>query len=248
MTNEVLKAMPETPRLGEVGEPADPMVSMIERIAMSPDLPIDRLEKMLDMKERMDKQSARAQHAAAFAKASAEIPVIPMNGRGHNKMPYATLKDIIAHTRPVLSRHGLALNFSVETADAIRVTARLSHTAGHVEVVSIDLPRDTSGSKNAVQAVGSSQTYGQRYTAQAILGLSLGEDVEDDGRTATGDVITPEQLSDLRDLAKSAGVAEDVVCKAQNIAALDALPATKFENVKSRLKATIAKKKEQANA
>ena len=29
-----------------------PMISMIERIAMDPNIPLDRLEKMLDMKER----------------------------------------------------------------------------------------------------------------------------------------------------------------------------------------------------
>jgi len=171
--------------------PADPMVSMIERIAMTPDLPIERLERMLDMKERMDKQAAQAQHAAAFARASASFPAIPLNGTGHNNKPYATLKDIIAKTRPILSENGLALNFAVDTGETIRVTARLSHISGHVETVSIDLPRDSSGSKNAVQAVGSSQTYGQRYTAQAILGLSLGEDTEDDGR-ATGQPEQPE--------------------------------------------------------
>ncbi|MCY1292710.1 hypothetical protein D9M70_419460 [compost metagenome] len=31
-----------------------PMVAMIERIAMDPNIPIDRLEKMLAMKERME--------------------------------------------------------------------------------------------------------------------------------------------------------------------------------------------------
>jgi len=241
--SEVAKIDPQA----EAPAPADPMVNMIERIAMTPDLPIERLEKMLDMKERMDRQNAQAQHAAAFAQASSEFPAIPMNGRGHNKMPYATLKDIIAHTRPVLSRHGLALNFAVETGDTIRVTARLSHTSGHVETVSIDLPRDTSGSKNAVQAVGSSQTYGQRYTAQAILGLSLGEDTEDDGRTATGETITAEQYLELRELVERAGITEDVVCKAERVQMLDALPVKRFQHVKNQLAVTM-KKKEQASA
>jgi len=227
--------------------PADPMVSMIERIAMQPDLPIERLEKMLDMKERMERKDAQAQHAAAFARASAYFPAIPMNGKGHNNMPYATLKDIIAKTRPVLSQHGLALNFSVETGDTIRVTARLSHTSGHVETVSIDLPRDTSGSKNSVQAVGSSQTYGQRYTAQAILGLSLGEDTEDDGRAAAGNTIDADQYRELRELIDKAGVAQDVVCQAAGVTMLELLPAKQFEAVKKRLHVT-SQKKGQDNA
>lgn len=163
--------------------PADPMVSMIERIAMDPNSDLAKLEKMLDMKERHEAAEAKAAFASAFAKASAEFPSIPLNGVGHNNKPYATLKDITSLTRPVLSENGLAMTFAIDTTgNAIIVTAKLMHKAGHVESTSINLPADNSGSKNAVQAVGSSQTYGQRYTAQAILGLSLGEDTEDDGR------------------------------------------------------------------
>lgn len=164
--------------------PADPMVSMIERVAMDPSSDLAKLERMLELKERHDAQEAKAQFASAFARASARFPTIPLNGKGHNGKPYATLKDITSLTRPVLSEHGLALTFAIETGDKIIVTAKLMHKAGHTESTSISLPADSSGSKNAVQAVGSSQTYGQRYTAQAILGLSLGDDTEDDGRGA----------------------------------------------------------------
>jgi len=222
--------------------PADPMVSVIERIAMTPDLPIERLERMLDMKERMDKQAAQAQHAAAFAMASARFPAIPLNGVGHNNKRYATLKDIIAKTRPILSENGLALNFAVDTGETIRVTARLSHVSGHVETVSIDLPRDSSGSKNAVQAVGSSQTYGQRYTAQAILGLSLGEDTEDDGAASTPGTVTADQFIALRDKAAEAGIDPDKICKAHGVTDLQVFPAKDFDAAMKRLDRDIAEK------
>lgn len=163
--------------------PTDPMVSMIERIAMDPNADLAKLEKMLDMKERHEASQAKAAFASAFARASAEFPTIPLNGKGHNNKPYATLKDITSLTRPVLSAHGLALTFAIDTGErAVVVTAKLMHKDGHSESTSISLPADNSGSKNAVQAVGSTQTYGQRYTAQAILGLSLGDDTEDDGK------------------------------------------------------------------
>lgn len=170
----------------EVHLPADPMVSMIERIAMDPNSDLAKLEKMLDMKERHDANQAKAAFDAAFSQASAEFPEIPLNGLNkHNGQRYAELKDIIGKTRPVLARYGLALSFSTEVDDKnVIVTAELSHKGGHTKRNSLPLPRDTGSGRNAVQAVGSSQTYGQRYTAQAILGLSLGEDTEDDGRGA----------------------------------------------------------------
>lgn len=164
--------------------PADPMVSMIERVAMDPNSDLTKLERMIELKERHDASNAKAEFAAAFARASADFPTIPLSGKGHNNKPYATLEDITKLTRPVLSAHGLAMTFAVEVDKDVVVTAKLMHKAGHSEQTSMALPRDTSGSKNAVQAVGSTQKYGQRYTAQAILGLSLGEDDEDDGRGA----------------------------------------------------------------
>lgn len=164
--------------------PADPMVSMIERVAMDPDSDLEKLERMLELKKQHDASEAQKAFAAAFARASSDFPTIPLNGKGHNNKPYATLEDITKLTRPVLSEHGLALTFAIDVSQEVLVTAKLMHKAGHCETTSIALPRDTSGSKNAVQAVGSTQTYGQRYTAQAILGLSLGMDAEDDGRGA----------------------------------------------------------------
>lgn len=224
--------------------PADPMVSMIERVAMDPNADLAKLERMLEMRDRHEAREAEKAFAAAFAAASAEFPTIPLNGVGHNKMKYATLKDITSLTRPVLSKHGLAMTFAIDTSDkAVVVTAKLMHKQGHSEQPSISLPADSSGSKNAVQAVGSTQTYGQRYTAQAILGLSLGEDTEDDARgAAVSHTVTAEQYIALRDKAQTAGVPESKICMAAGVADLHEFPAKDFAAAMARLDKNIALK------
>ena len=207
MTEQALKIQ-DGPTL-----PADPMVSMIERVAMDPNSDLAKLEKMLELKERHDAQNAKAAFDAAFSKASAKFPDIPLNGENkHQKTRYALLKDILTSVRPILSEYGLALSFSTEvTSDAVIVTAELSHGNGHSKRNSIPLPRDAGAGRNAVQAVGSSQTYGQRYTAQAILGLSLGDDTDDDGKNAAGpETVSAEQYVALRDKAVEAGVDEAI--------------------------------------
>ena len=222
--------------------PADPMVSMIERIASDPNSDLSKLERMLEMKEKIDAQNAKAAFDAAFSRASAQFPDIPLRGENkHQKTRYALLKDILSGVRPILSAHGLALSFSTEVdKDFVTVTAELSHEGGHSKRNSIPLPRDTGAGRNAVQAVGSSQTYGQRYTAQAILGLSLGDDTEDDGEGATGvQTISADQFTELRDLIEKAGITDDVVCQAEKIAALHDLPAARFDGLRKRLNATI---------
>lgn len=226
--------------------PADPMVSMIERIAMDPNSDLAKLEKMLDMKERHEAAQAKAAFNAAFAAASAKFPTIPLNGKSNNGR-YATLEDITRLTRPVLSEHGLALTFTVDVGQDVVVTAKLMHEKGHSETTSMALPRDTSGSKNAVQAVGSTQKYGQRYTAQAILGLSLGDDDEDDGAAAGGDTITAEQFVELRNLLEESGMSEAKFhlafgARDPENADLHQFPAKKFEEAKKRLIAYKARK------
>lgn len=172
--------------------PADPMVSMIERIATDPNSDLNKLERMIELRNQHEARQAKALADMAFAKASAEFPEIPLNGKNnHNGQRYALLKDIIAKTRPVLARHGLSLSFSTDITDKdVVVTAELAHEAGHTRTNSLPLPRDAGAGRNAVQAVGSTQTYGQRYTAQAILGLSLGEDTEDDGNSGAAQPAT----------------------------------------------------------
>jgi len=62
----------------------------------------------------------------------------------------------------------------------VTVTATLSHSTGHDVTTSMSGGADTSGSKNAIQALGSSVSYLKRYTASALLNLtSHGSD--DDG-------------------------------------------------------------------
>lgn len=240
--NEVTKMEPHSQEVTAHRE-ADPMVSMIERICMDPTADMQKLERMLELKERHEAQQAKAAFAEAFARASSAFPTIPLNGKGHNQKPYATLKDITRLTRPVLAEHGLALTFSIDVGEQVIVTAELMHEAGHSKSTSIALPRETSGSKNAVQAVGSSQTYGQRYTAQAILGLSLGDDTEDDGAGANAATpVTEEQYRELQDLIERAGISDDVVCKAEKLTALHDLPSARFNAVKGRLETTIKNK------
>ena len=238
-----MNAVTKHEETGYVQPTIAPMVAMIERIAMDPNVPIDRLEKMLDMKERMDAQEAERAFNASFSAASAEFPSIPLNGKGHNNKPYALLKDIISHTRPILSKHGLSLSWDTEVLDRVKVTACLRHVAGHSAKTAIVLPLDTSGSKNNVQAVGSSQAYGQRYTAQAILGLSLGDDSDDDGKAAgSGVMINADQFQTLQGLIEQAEADEAKMLHWLKADALEELTLKQFDTAVSMLRKKIAQK------
>jgi len=166
------------------------ILSMIERAARDPAVDIEKMERLFAMQERMLTRNAKAAYASALAEMQPTLPEIKHTGEikhDKNKPPqstYAKWEDIHEQIAPILAAHGFALSFRTAVAESrITVTAILSHREGHSEETSLPLPSDGSGSKNAVQAVGSSVSYGKRYTACAILNIrTRGED--DDGAGA----------------------------------------------------------------
>lgn len=201
-------------------------------------------------------RNAKAAYDAAFSAMQPDLPEIVERGgikdrSGRIQSKYALWEDINEAIKPVLSKHGFGISFRTGQSDGkIVVTGVLSHRDGHREETTMELPTDTSGSKNAVQAVGSSTSYGKRYTAQALLNLtSRGED--DDGKAAgaaTEDTITEAQASVIRELIEKADLATETFCKRWNIEAIPDVPSSKFNEVVRSLRARIAAIEEKANA
>jgi hypothetical protein len=158
---------------------------VIERVAMDKDADITKLEKMLDMQERILNRNAKQQFTADLAAMQIELPRVVEKGEGHNKAKYALLEDINDTIRPVLQKYGFAVTFRVKhESNVMWITTVLSHRDGHSEETSIPLSLDASGSKNAVQAVGSTISYGKRYGICMMLNISTGEDNDGQGLAA----------------------------------------------------------------
>jgi hypothetical protein len=161
------------------------LMQVIERVAMDKDADITKLEKMLDMQERILNRNAKQQFTADLASMQIELPRVIEKGEGHNKSKYALLEDINDTIRPVLQKYGFAVTFRVKhESNVMWITTVLSHRDGHSEETSIPLALDTSGSKNAVQAVGSTISYGKRYGICMMLNISTGEDNDAQGLAA----------------------------------------------------------------
>ncbi len=161
---------------------------MIERVVLNPDADMAKLEKMLDLQERILNRNASQAFTADLAAMQAELPLVGKAGEGHNKAKYAKLEDINEAIRPTLQKYGFAVTFrTTQTEKNLTVTAILSHRQGHRETTDLMLPLDASGSKNAVQAIGSTISYGKRYALCALLNISTGDDTD-------GNLPKPEKL------------------------------------------------------
>lgn len=165
-------------------ETLDPMVSMLERLATNPAVDVDKLRQLIDMQERVLNREAEAAFNAAFAVMQGDIPTIEEKA-STDKGTYAPLEDIIEVVRPILKEHGFSLSFKTDWPDGgkVKVTGILTHRAGHARESLFIAGADTSGSKNAIQALGSSVQYGRRYVTKDLLCI-VTRDEDDDGASS----------------------------------------------------------------
>jgi len=120
--------------------------------------------------------------ATALAKAQAEFTTVPQSGfNPHFKNKFSTLEDCINMTRPILSKHGLAISQMPNTLDGQYVlTTILMHESGE----SIVSNQPVVSMKQDPQSLGSALSYCRRYSLTGVLSLASG-DFEDDGNAAT---------------------------------------------------------------
>lgn len=243
----------------------DPMIRMIEAVVQNPDLPIERLEKMLEMKNQQeDRQREDAERAAkrsyftAMAECQSQMPVVAKNKNNtHTKSQYADIGAVLDAATPVYTRHGFSVNFhprGVENEHLIMVWT-ISHGDGHQETGEARYPIDNKGpngsvNKTGVQGLASTETYARRYLMLSLFNIATSDDT--DGNATTAQPITAEQYLELRDLIEQAGITEEIVCNAEKIQMLPELSATRFDGLATKLRATIAKNaasaKEKADA
>lgn len=244
----------------------DAVLMMIERAARDPSVDIDKMERLIAMRQQMTALNAKAAYLAALAEMQPELPVVERRGKitvrakdnqGNRTgeiqqaTPYALWEDINDAIKPILAKHRFALSFRVgqATDGKITVTGILSHAEGHQEETTISLPHDSTGSKNAVQAVGSTTSYGKRYTAGLLLNFtSRGED--DDGKAGgegeQPEKIAPAQLKRLQTLIADTNSDTAKFCGINKIDALPDMLAKDFDAAVRLLEDKKAKLKEKA--
>lgn len=220
------------------------LMRLIERAATSPDFDVAKLEKLLDVKERWEANEARKAFTAAKAAFKAEAPRLLKNRKvafpsqkGRTEYDHATLDAITEALSPVLAKHGLAFSWETTQNEAglVRVACVLTHVLGHSERVALQAAADQSGSKNPIQAIGSTVTYLERYTLLAITGLATAE--QDDDGAGSSTVLDAEQKDTLIATMREVGADTGKFMTYLGVESLDVLPAHRFEEAMTALRA-----------
>ena len=162
----------------------------IVRMASNSAIDVQKLAALIDLQERVEKRDAEAAFNRAFAAMQSKIPVILERGKADRgdrggSYSYARLEVVMEVLRPILHDHGFGLSHETEYLDngqRVKVTGILTHQDGHAKRSTFLASADSGGGKSSVQAMGSSTSYGRRYTTYDLLGIATRAQDDDGGK------------------------------------------------------------------
>ena len=220
--------------------------AILER-AMASGASIEQLQQLLALQQQWEANEARKAFVVSLAAFKARGLRVKKNKTvKYNQTGYthATLDNVVDTITPALAEEGLSLRWTVNQEGAqIRVTCILQHVMGHAETVTLGAQADTSGSKNSIQAIGSTVSYLERYTALAITGTATTDQDDDGGTAEPPDLITAEQAANLTALLGEVKADKAAMLRWLSVESIDLIPAARFTEVCAMLE----RKRQQSN-
>ena len=250
-----------------IEQPAVPALSesaaifhIIERAARDPNVDIDKMQRLMEMREREMARLAQVEFNKAMKEAQAEMPQVVRDAdNDQTRSRYARYETISEAIQPIVTKHGFSLTFSEGDSSKenhIRVLCEVMHDAGHVKQYHADIPFDNVGmkgnaNKTNTHAYGSTKSYGKRYLKCDIFDVAL-KNEDDDGNAsgkkapAARPTISPDQVKTILQLLEDTGVDTERFCKIGKIEAVPDMLASDFEEAVRMLQRRKAKMNEGA--
>lgn len=216
---------------------------------------VGKMQALLEMRRQIMKDEAEIAFNQAMCRLQPRLPrvdkrgkiiIAPKEGKAGQSTPFARYEDIDEAIRSLLAEEGFSVSYDSETtAQGVIWKCIILHSAGHHRISTMPpMPNDTSGSKNAVQAVGSTNQYAKRYSLCNALNI-VTKGLDDDGHSA--DYLTDQQVSTITDMLNELALPPARVLKFLEVAGADSIEhikQTAFGRVWQNLKTLLDKKRE----
>jgi hypothetical protein len=217
---------------------------MVERLASRPDIPVEKIQQLMEMQEHILDRNAKQAFNASMVEAQSGIKlVVAKKWNAQTKSKYANLEAILMEAAPIYTAAGFSLLFyegDTDKKDHKRVCVDIMHSQGHTESRYGDFAIQTTGiagkkMMTEIHGEGSAFTYGRRYLTCMIFNIPTGDD--DDGNAAGGvPVVSEKQTSQIYDMINSKGVDEDEFLKYMGFESVETIPASQFGKAMNVLK------------
>lgn len=214
------------------------VMGMLADAVKDPEFDADKLEKLIQLKTQVDAVEAKKAFNDAMYQFHLNPPKVvknkPVFGKDITKGPqyhFADFGDTVRAIRPALLKVGIVATWSSEPLGngVTQVTCMLRHKLGHEEKSTMAGTPEVGGSKNAIQGVGSSDSYLRRYTLLSVTGL-VAEGEDDDGRGGQADdgPISEDMLKQIVDEAEARDVDKIAFCKRLGVEGLPSIKVSEF--------------------
>lgn len=189
------------------------------RYALDSGADLDRLERLMDMQIKWEANEARKAFAEAMAEFKLNAPSLVKDkyvsfetGKGTTAYWHATIGEVCEKVVSGLANHGFSHRWvpGRKEGGVLTITCVITHKMGHSEETTLEGGADASGGKNNIQAMSSTNTYLERYSLLAAVGLAPKDQPDDDGQGSEEDV----------------NLAEDWIGKARLALTVEALEST----------------------
>lgn len=177
-----------------VVQPLQPATSagfQLLQAAINRGVSTEELDRMIALMERMEANDARKAFVAAMVDFKKKAPTITTNQTGEvrkdNKVVYtygyADLAEVNEKIIAALADVDISHDWTQhQEGGQLYVTCTLTHVLGHSKSTVLGASPDNSGGKTGPQALGSSNTYLERYTLLAVCGLAVRDGSDNDAQ------------------------------------------------------------------
>jgi len=230
---------------------SDSMMALIGRMATDPTVDIDKMERIMAMKERMDAETSRRLFNDAMTQCQAEMPAI-VKGKTNKQTnsKYAELEHINDAITPVYTKHGFSLSFDTipsSKEDWVSVRCRVRHNGGYTEESTYETPFDNTGmrgevNKTVTHGLASGVSYARRYITIMVFNLTLkGEDNDGNGNGRKSSTITEEQQLLVDEWIVKSKADKAAFLRVYKVESVAAIPSNRYQEVIAGLKQKAAK-------
>lgn len=160
--------------------------------AIKSKVPVESMEKLMDLQDRWDKKIAKIAFDEAMAEFQGVCPIIKKSSdggttdRGIVAYKYAGLDAIVSQTRGLIQEYGFSYMIKTETkGDTVKSTCIIKHKLGHSESSDMEVPLGAQTKiMNRSQVVAAAMTFSKRYAFCNAFGIMTGDD-DTDGKIDT---------------------------------------------------------------
>lgn len=154
--------------------------------AIAQNLPVETMERLFALRERVKAESAREAFIAAMAKFQSECPVIVKTKEvftkgGSRAYAYAPIESVVAQVKDALMSNGFSYSTNMEMLETgVKVQVKVQHVLGHSETTEMTVPLGTqTGVMSASQVVAAASTFAKRYAFLNAFGILTGDEDND---------------------------------------------------------------------